>query len=263
MIDSTYEINSISLKGKFHPNNEDSFRVGSNYIIIADGMGGESSGDIASKITVNRIANDLDSVLNENNGNISIMTLMRDSIMNADAEIATYIEKNPESDGMGATVVIAIFHDNKMHLAWCGDSRCYVYKNGLLTSLSKDHSYVQELIDANEISIEDSFSHPDNNLITRYVGGGNNVCIPEYITYCVSESDILIFCSDGLSGYCRNEEICYTIASNNHPNALPKELLDLSIQNGSEDDITVVTLHRRSNCKKVSYTSFFHFFKKK
>lgn len=228
-------------KGKYHERNEDSLSIGSNFIIVADGMGGESSGDVASKIAVDTISNYLDQNLNgEFNGDIKEM--MFNAIKQADCSISKHIDDNPDSYGMGTTVLLMVYLNESIFVAWCGDSRCYAYNGGHLRSLTKDHSYVQELIDANVISVEDSYTHPDNNLITRYVGGGDETCEPEYAFLEINDSDIIVLCSDGLSGYCLDKDINNIISVNSDLSMLPKLLTDLAIQHGSDDDITVVAL---------------------
>lgn len=82
--------------------------------------------------------------------------------------------------------------------------------------LNQGHSYVQQLIDSGHLTIEESFIHPSNNLITRFVGGGEETCIPEFCIHSVSDSELVIFCSDGLSGYCKEEDICKAIRNNHN-----------------------------------------------
>lgn len=228
-------------KGKYHKNNEDSLFIGDRFIIIADGMGGENNGDIASKIAVDTISRYLKVNLNSDNI-LNLKEIMFSAIKKADDDISKYAEAHHESYGMGTTVLLLVYGDDLISVAWCGDSRCYTYKEGELQSLTKDHSYVQELIDANKISVEESFTHPDNNLITRYVGGGKNTCEPEFISYNMMDVDTIILCSDGLSGYCRINEIRHLLSSNTDPSLLPSLLTDMAIDHGSDDDITIVIL---------------------
>ncbi|MGN0237771.1 MAG: PP2C family protein-serine/threonine phosphatase [Lepagella sp.] len=228
-------------KGRYHKNNEDSYFIGNNLVIIADGMGGENDGDIASQIAVDTISKILvDIPIAQTDA--FYQQLLFDSITKADENIFKYITEHPESDGMGTTVLILIYQNGRFYIAWCGDSRCYSYHAGKVASMTKDHSYVQYLIDLGEISIEESFSHPDNNLITRFVGGGSERCKPEFLSFELQNDDLLIMCSDGLSGYCRDSVIEKTISHIHNLSSLPNKLKELAIKHGSDDDITIISL---------------------
>ena len=231
----------ISEKGQSHELNEDSFVVHDDYVIVADGMGGESSGDIASKLAIQVISDLLNNYLAEATSEKDVRNLSVQAIKEADSNILKYVSEHPESDGMGTTVLLFIRKGDKGYITWCGDSRCYSYSGQKLHSLTKDHSYVQELIDRNEISIEESFTHPDNNLITKFVGGGEDICAPDFLSYNLSEDSTIVLCSDGLSGYCKNKDIEKVISSSKKEE-LSSQLFQLAIKNGSDDDITIVTL---------------------
>ena len=234
-------ISRVSVKSPFHENNEDACFVSDSLIIVADGMGGESSGDIASRIAANAMVSSLKGIDTDSLTPDEVRNLMFAAISRADREISDYIGAHPDSFGMGTTVLAAVIADGKVYIAWCGDSRCFLYTDGHLKSLTKDHSYVQELIDRDELSVEDSFTHPDSNLITRYVGGGEDTCLPEFTTHATKEGDTYIFCSDGLSGYCPSGDIENCIRANSRTQDLPSELLSLATGHGSDDDITIVT----------------------
>jgi len=233
-------VHFVTSKSKYHEKNEDGYFIGDNFIIIADGMGGECNGDIASKIAVDTISDIIAGKLDSTPADM-LKDLMSSAITQADKNISKYIDAHPESYGMGTTILLMIHHNGLISLAWCGDSRCYCYDKGKICSLTKDHSYVQELIDDGKISIEESFSHPDNNLITRFVGGGEQTCNPEFADHQMTESEIIVLCSDGLSGYCRETDIENVIISNQEISSLPSQLRALAIQHGSDDDITIVT----------------------
>lgn len=257
-----YSVHSYTTKSNLHTNNEDSHLICDDYIIIADGMGGESDGDIASRLAVESI----DSILSQNISKVStekgINDLLSKAIYNADSKILDYIEYNPDSIGMGTTTLLALRKNDNLFVSWCGDSHCYTYKGGKITSITKDHSYVQQLIDAGHLTVDESFSHPNNNLITRFVGGGVDTCIPDFRKYRISDSEMIIFCSDGLSGYCKEEDICKTVRNNQNIKDLPKQLSDLAISHGSNDDITIIILAPRSYRVTYNSNSIFRWFKK-
>lgn len=238
-----YKVQSTTAKSKCHQTNEDSCFICDDYILVADGMGGECNGDIASRIAVETIAETLSRNLTTATSDSALKDLSSTAIFRADAKIMDYIDRNPASFGMGTTVLLAIRKEDKLYISWCGDSHCYVFSHGALKSVTKDHSYVQELIDSKQITEKESYTHPDNNLITRYVGGGSETCIPDFCCHEISNSDIIVLCSDGLSGYCQLKDIENIITANSDLAKLPSQLLNLAVQHGSDDDITIVVLY--------------------
>lgn len=257
-----YKVLSYTAKSNLHKTNEDNHFICDDYIIVADGMGGESDGDIASRIAVDSIV----SVLSNNIAGISSDSDIKDisnrAIYSADSKISEYIDEHPDSFGMGTTVLLAIRKDNMLYISWCGDSHCYAYKDGVIKSITKDHSYVQQLIDSGHITVEESFTHPNNNLITRFVGGGEGTCIPEFCTYKVLDPEIIIFCSDGLSGYCKQNDIAKEIKYNPDIDNLPEQLSDLAVRQGSDDDITIVALVSKAYIPHRAPDSIFGWLKK-
>lgn len=247
--------NSISIKGRLHEVNEDSYICKDDYVIIADGMGGEASGEVASKLAILAISTILNSRINKLSSKEEIEKVCIDAIKEADSYIAQYVIEHPDSYGMGTTVVLMVKKGDKLFVTWCGDSRCYLYTKDKLMALTKDHSYVQELVDDNKISIEESFTHPDSNIITKFVGGGEDSCVPEFTSCEIVEGSTIILCSDGLSGYCKNEDIDKIVTES--PNdELPALLYQLAIKNGSDDDITIVTMTPKT--KSSSIWSWLH-----
>lgn len=256
-----YKVHSISSKSCLHKNNEDNYFISDDYVIIADGMGGECDGDIASRLAVDAIA----SVISEGSPEMStesdIRKMLDNAIYRADSKILEYIENNPGSFGMGTTVLLTIKNGDCLYIAWCGDSHCYTFDKGRLNSLTKDHSYVQELIDSGEITVAQSYAHPDNNLITRYVGGGVESCNPDFCIHRPSASEIIIMCSDGLSGYCQLNDIEKVVSSNTDVSQLPKQLRDLAVSHGSDDDITIIVLVPQSDAS-IRHEDFFGWLKR-
>lgn len=237
-----FSIYSATKKGFDHVINEDSFHVGDKFTIIADGMGGEASGDIASNIAVNTVIEYLNIQPSYELTEGLAKSLMLSALTKANENIENFINLHPDSIGMGTTALLSMWKEDEIYLIWCGDSRGYLLREGKLYPLTKDHSYVQELIDDNKLTIEESFSHPDNNLITRYLGGNSETFIPEFLCHTLQENDMIILCSDGLSGYCRDKQIENYISKTTEDNKLPKTLLNLAIDCGSYDDITVIVM---------------------
>ena len=256
-----YTLLSYTAKSDLHTHNEDAYFIGDDFLIIADGMGGESDGDIASRIAVGTIGSILSQSLSAESSESDISRISAEAIYVADAKISEYVDEHPDSFGMGTTVLLAVVKDDKLHISWCVYIHCYIYKDGIVHSLTKDHSYIQELIDSGQISVEESFRHLDNNLITRYVGGGCETCIPDCCMHPLSGAEIIILCSDGLSGYCKHDDIAKAIKNAESVDELPRYLADLALRHGSDDDITVVTLITESYIPYLNFRSNFRWLK--
>ena len=211
-------------------------------LVVADGMGGANAGEVASSIATKSIRR---SFSKENVEyaikNNSIENLLVSCIKYADESINQKIYDDPDTDGMGTTIVVCWVFCGVAYIAWCGDSRCYVYNvfKGLKL-LSKDHSLVQELIDKGEITEKEAFTHPDNNVITRGLGDVNSQSHPDIIKYSINPNDILLLCSDGLCGYSTNKEIEHVLDANcSDIMKCRDELLKLALDAGGYDNISI------------------------
>lgn len=256
-----YTVRSFTAKSRHHESNEDHCLVCDDYIIIADGMGGQCDGYMASRIAVESIASILSGALSGVSSECEIRELSDRAIRRADSAISDYVAENPDSFGMGTTVLLAVRKDDMLFISWCGDSHCYTYNDGKIKSLTKDHSFVQELIDSGHITVEESFTHPDNNLITRFVGGGEETCVPDFCTHRVADSEIIILCSDGLSGYCKPDDIARYVTRKRDVDVLPEHLSELAVRSGSDDDITIVVLAHGNRAAVKNSRSIFGWFK--
>lgn len=256
---------AITDTGKERPNNEDAFVIcpdlflqnwtlseTSTYIplnkygsvfVVADGMGGANAGDVASSIAINTIRNRFSKKNIENAIKYdTIDGLLQSSIVEADEAINNKIFEEPDTTGMGTTIVVCWVIENIAHIAWCGDSRCYVYNifEGL-KSLTKDHSLVQELVDKGEITEKEAFTHPDNNIITRGLGDLDSLPQPDIISYSIHPNDVLLLCSDGLCGYSTNKEIERILKKNSADiKKCRDELLSQALNAGGYDNICIV-----------------------
>lgn len=186
-------------------------------MVVADGMGGMNAGEVASQIVVDslkRSFSDLSQVVFGDDG--SIKGFIRKAIVTADNEIKKYATAHPETEGMGSTVVLAWLLRDYVYVGWCGDSRAYCFNmaNGLVR-LSHDHSYVQELVDNDELCEEHAFNHPNSNIITRSLGDSGEKARPEVRKYQLHNGDIYLLCSDGLCGLLRDEEIKSILSGTN------------------------------------------------
>lgn len=179
-------------------------------MVVADGMGGMNAGEVASQIAVDTVSDFFTS------GKITVelamdhqkrKKYMEQVIGEADIRIKKDAKLNAEHKGMGSTIIMAWIVGDELTLSWCGDSRAYRYNpvSGI-ELLSKDHSYVQELADKGIIKYEDTFDHPQGNIVTRSLGDVTQKAIPETALFKVYNNDIILLCSDGLSGVLRDKK---------------------------------------------------------
>ena len=253
--------------GLIRTNNEDNFQASSDLtggqmrwvnneicslgekgalIVVADGMGGMNAGEVASELAIETVRDFFtpekltDEVIKSR---FSIEKYMNDAIVTADTKIKAEARVRPETKGMGTTIVIGWILDGKLYISWCGDSRAYIYNPVAgLHQISKDHSYVQSLIDKGSISREDAFDFPDSNIITRCLSDSTTKAKPESLLkpYELCDNDIIMLCTDGLSGMIRDAEIEYIIRNNEHNmDILADELIKAACDAEGSDNITI------------------------
>lgn len=183
-------------------------------LVVADGMGGMNAGEVASEIAIQTVK-EYFSPSPENKKRIQEYApqpnkrkeYLERLIKEADREIKNYANEHAECRGMGSTIILVWIVGNEMTVSWCGDSRAYRYNpNQGLTMLSKDHSLVQELVDRGVLTYEETFDHPQGNIVTRSLGDPSSSARPETKQYEIYNDDIILVCSDGLSGVLRDRE---------------------------------------------------------
>lgn len=212
-------------------------------VVVADGMGGANAGEVASSLATTTIRDTLTADrVSQCVASGDIPLLLRKCVSDADKAIKLRMMDDPSTMGMGTTVVISWILADTAHVAWCGDSRCYLY-NPLrgLKQLSKDHSYVQELVDRGEISEEEALTHPDSNIITRGLGDFDAMSTPDVVSHPLVADDIVMLCSDGLSGYCTDGEIEQVLQAYYRDVATcSDQLFQLAMEAGGHDNICIV-----------------------
>lgn len=214
--------------------------------IVADGMGGANAGEIASSIAIKVTKDCFERAnLSEVTQSIDDMREMLYSTINKiSTTIRDYVIKDPDTIGMGTTIVMAWITEKYSLTAWCGDSRCYLFneKDGLMR-LSKDHSYVQSLIDKGEITEKIALSHEESSVITRCLGDTDALSEPESKDFNIKENEMILLCSDGLCGYCLDKEMEKLVYENFADSVKCKEaLLNLAYEKGGQDNITITTI---------------------
>lgn len=215
-------------------------------VVVADGMGGQNAGEVASAITIDTVQRMFaptmltDSALSRP---VCIRDYMVKVIKEADVRVKKYGAEHPEAEGLGSTIVMAWIIGKKAYVAWLGDSRVYSLRcgEGAVSRLTKDHSYVQRLVDAGRLSEEQAMAHPDSNIITRSVGDTFRNAEPEVTEHELTDGEVLLLCSDGLCGVCTDAEMLRTVTAVG-PDRLrecKKALVEAALEAGGSDNITV------------------------
>ncbi|HSG25371.1 MAG TPA: protein phosphatase 2C domain-containing protein [Anaerolineales bacterium] len=250
------------MKGK---NNEDQFAVSafkvsekdptpSVFAMVADGIGGHRSGEVASDIAVEMIS---DAVASSDAS--QPVEIMEAAILQASQAILVQGNQNSENLGMGTTCVCTWVIGNQVFATHVGNSRLYLQRSGQLHQLNVDHTFVQEAIDAGALTIEQARSHPHANIIRRYLGSANNPEVdarirtdrksnfsPENQGFRMRPGDRLLLCSDGLNDMVPHEKISTTLRQPDIHQSV-SELITAANQNGGKDNITVIILEMPKN----------------
>lgn len=253
--------------GKKYKHNEDNFFVpkskknvihistnSATYFILCDGMGGANSGEVASQLTVNWLAQSISDITNSkfritkllskisiNNKHNSLNSKIEHSIYEINAKIYELSQKHDQYTGMGTTLVTSVFWNNKLFLHSVGDSRCYRYRENDLQQLTEDQSEVWELYKMGAISKDDIRTHPRNNIITMSLGTAKNVKINSY-DYDIQIDDIFLMCSDGLTDMISDQEIVEILKDKTSLDSASKELIYAALEAGGRDNVTVILI---------------------
>ncbi len=213
--------------GKMRPANQDSYRIrgickNATLCIVCDGMGGAKSGNVASECAVDIFCESVLKYISSKVGSNGVLKLtsdeacliLDDAAQDANSAVYKKSQSSPDYEGMGTTLVAALFCDDLVYVINIGDSRLYLISDNTITQITHDHSYVQHLIDSGSLTVEDARNHPFRNRITRAVGIESEI---EADIYSVDLSSLdvcyLLLCSDGLCGLLLPEDIYSIISS--------------------------------------------------
>lgn len=211
-------------------------------LVVADGMGGANAGEVASAIAIDTVRQLFveDAIKESVKSDASICKFLRDVVQTADKNILQHSKNDSNTRGMGTTIVMAWILGTKAYVAWCGDSRCYLFNQKVgYSRLSNDHSYVQELVDKGELEPEMAFDHPYSNIITRCLGDTQSQAEPDVRIQQLKDGDIIMLCSDGLCGYCRDEQISEVVMGSEDMQECRNKLISAALAAGGYDNVTV------------------------
>ena len=227
---------AISHTGKVRSNNQDSGYSGSNLFVVADGMGGHAGGDVASSLAIHRLT-ELDQPFPTP---ADAEHALRDALSDTAAELIDTVARRPELAGMGTTVSALIMVDDYAVIGHIGDSRIYLYRDGELTQITTDHTFVQRLVDSGRITPEEARYHPRRSVLMRVLGDMDPD--PEIDTFIMptQDGDRWLLCSDGLSGVVDDTHTDRTLALGMPPARTADALLKQALDGGAPDNVTVV-----------------------
>ncbi|WP_372592864.1 Stp1/IreP family PP2C-type Ser/Thr phosphatase [Actinotalea sp.] len=222
--------------GLLRSNNQDSAFAGPHLLVVADGMGGHAGGDIASSVAVAHLA-PLD---DEAHGPDDALHELGRAMDEAHDELLARVEDNPELAGLGTTVTAILRAGNKLAMAHIGDSRAYVLRDGVLSQVTTDHSFVQHLVNTGKITAEEAERHPQRSVLLRVLGDFDMDIVPDFSVREARAGDRWLLCSDGLSGVVSAETIAETLAEVTDLDSCADQLVQLALRGGGPDNVTVV-----------------------
>ena len=236
--------------GRVREHNEDmiAFDGELGLVVLADGMGGYNAGEVASGIAVKTVFNLIRESIGRENLNLADeksgmsrpSIILRDAIQRANKIIYQTARSQPHCEGMGTTVVAALFFDDRVSIAHVGDSRIYRVRSGAIEQITLDHSLLQELVDRGFYSPEEAQRASNKNYVTRALGVEPNVEV-EIQQHPVHKGDIYLLCSDGLSDMVEDDDMVLTVSTfGANLNSVAQHLIQLANDNGGKDNISVV-----------------------
>ncbi len=208
-----------------------------NLFIVADGMGGHLAGDYASQYTATRIAELIEQTVTEGNA----FEIIDECIQTVNRELFEKSQSEEGFFGMGTTLVLCYIKDNIAYVANIGDSRLYVVNSSEIRQITHDHSLVEELIAQGSIDKGSSTYYEKKNVITRAVGVADSVCV-DYFEVELSEDDVVLMCSDGLTNMISDDNIKSIVNDSDNLENCVHELVNLANYNGGQDNITVIVI---------------------
>ena len=241
----TLNIGKCTLLGNYRENNEDSIEVKTfpdlTVCIVADGMGGQAAGEIASKRAIEIIPRELRKNLTPHLNADAVKSVMRKAIVQANEEIMAMGALDKDMKNMGTTVVMALWRKGtEIFLAGVGDSRGYLVRNRKIQQLTVDHSLAQALVEARTISAAEAKDHRFRNVLWKYLGSKEVGEGPEVQVVQIEPSDRFLLCTDGLTGVVPDDQLAAEISNATDMQQCAERLGQLALDQGSRDNVSCV-----------------------
>ncbi len=207
-------------------------------LAVCDGMGGHAAGEVASSLAVETLK---EHFLQDHDASLGAGPFLSQAISGANYAIYEDGRANPDRQGMGSTCVVALIRGAKLSVGHVGDSRAYLVRSGGIRQLTRDHSFVEEMVKAGMITPHEAHTNPQRNVILQSLGRGDgvNVDVSED-TVALRTGDYVVLCSDGLTAVVADQEIAETIERLGEPRLVVEELIDLTNRRGGPDNVTVI-----------------------
>lgn len=203
-------------------------------LIVADGMGGHAAGDLASRVCVETAVSSI-----EGSGQTETIPILAEAVQKANRAVLKKAAEKPEYEGMGTTIVAAVIEGNTLYVANVGDSRLYLIDDDRIDQITLDHSLVAEMVRSGRISPEQMRNHPEKNIITRAVGGEENV-EADFFDVGLHKGDVVLLCSDGLTNMVEDEQIFRIVRREKTLRDAGQKLISAANSAGGRDNISVV-----------------------
>ena len=220
-------------RGLVRQNNQDAVYAGPRLLALADGMGGHAAGEVASKVVIAAFA-----PLDDDEPGNDLLDQLHEATLAGNAAISELVREDPEREGMGTTLTAVLFAGNKIGLVHVGDSRAYLMRDGVLSQITRDDTFVQMLVDKGTLTAEEARGHPRRSVITQAVQGDSYRAATALLP--VEPGDRVLLCRDGLSDYVEDAVIGRTLREVVDLEACAKELVSLALAAGTYDNVTVV-----------------------
>ncbi|MEE6281655.1 PP2C family protein-serine/threonine phosphatase [Georgenia sp. MJ170] len=216
--------------------NQDSGYAGPHLLVLADGMGGPAGGDIASSVVLSHLVHLDDDVPAADD----LLPQLRESLAAAHQDLEERADHDPELAGLGTTCIALLRSENKIAMVHIGDSRAYLQRDGVVTQVTTDHTFVQHLIDLGRLTPEQAERHPQRSVLLRVLGDTDGDVVFDESVREARRGDRWLLCSDGLSGVVSAETIADVLASVADPGECAEELIALALRGGAPDNVTCV-----------------------
>jgi protein phosphatase len=240
-------IGKCTLLGNYRENNEDSIEVKQipemSVCIVADGMGGQAAGEIASKRAIDVVPRELKKNLPPSASEDECKTIIRKAVVQANEEIIQMGSLDRDLRNMGTTIVLALWRKGKeLFIAGVGDSRAYLIRDGQIEQLTVDHSLAQALVENKTISAAEARDHRFRNVLWKYLGSKEVGEGPEVKAVPLQAGDRFVLCSDGMSGPVSDPQILSFVQEHPNPQECADGLGQLALDQGSRDNVSVIVI---------------------
>jgi serine/threonine protein phosphatase PrpC len=221
--------------GLVRQNNQDSAYAGPHLLVVADGMGGHAGGDVASSLAIGELA-----PLDGESHGADALERLRAGMMAAHRELLDRVHEEPQLTGMGTTVTALLRTGGRLALAHIGDSRAYLLRGGELIQITRDHTFVQTLVDEGRLTQEEAEQHPQRSVLMRVLSDVVDDVEPDLSMREARIGDRYLLCSDGLSGVVSHDTLRDTLTAGGDPGATCEVLVDLARRGGAPDNVTCI-----------------------